>query len=243
MSAADSDPEQQKQDEQRTRRWATAAAVVAVLLILLWILLQYVGVVPSTIGMSRARSVELIEAAGFQASESTVAAGPRLSGLVVEQAPFRGLYFTFWPVRITVTAGGSGAPVGSMEVTPTATLGGIDLLETAAVSPEREMPKDAEEVDALFKPKSSELIMPNVLNNSTAKALDKLRRAGLRISIRSGASTTKVKQGKVMYQTPPPGAIIERGQSSMIWVSTGVLDVTDGSKNGARPPGNVYLEP
>ena len=80
-----------EEPERRDTRWIWAALAAAVLLLLLWLLFQFVAEVPATVGMSRQRSVTLIEEAGFRSEVTTVPASGRLRGRVVAQAPLCGL--------------------------------------------------------------------------------------------------------------------------------------------------------
>jgi len=229
------------EDGRKWRQGAAAVIIAVILVLIVWWVLQSVGVVPATVGMSQRRSAERIHSAGFQSLVTTVPAGDRLAGRVIAQAPLKGLYFRWWPVRVSVTAAIGAGDDGSAAMRDIAHSGKYDL-ELGVGGQGSSMPFDAEEMDPLYRPQAfGEILMPDVQNLSETQALQSVRRVGLGVKIERGPSTTDVAASQIYYQDPAPGTRVSRGQVATLWISTGPFDIRDGSYPGGgsypRPPG------
>ncbi len=240
--AAEAVPADEETEEQRRRRMAFVAAAIA-FAILLWWVLSHIASVPSTVGMSQARAGELIHFAGFETSVTAVPCEDKMVGRVLVQAPGRGLYFTWWPVRIAVGGTSMGADAAGNDVSFVIEQGapGLELAVPGRV-PEA-MPTDPEEVLPLYYPPVGRATrMPDVQNMTQADASGIVRALGLRVSVQTGPSTTDITRGRVMYQNPAPGMEVARGQSATLWLSDGSFSVLSGKYTGypyPRPPSGV----
>lgn len=227
-------PDQTDAQSRRRRALGGLLLLAAVIIILVWLFLESIAIVPNTIGMSRARSVQLLGNAGFSASVATITASDRLAGRVVAQAPGGGgWYFKFWPVHLDVGASSGLASVG-LQLTGYGTASGNYDLPVDFGTAAEQMPFDAEEMSPLFVPGvgSSRWLMPDVLNLPESQALSEIRGAGLTtIAINKGGATTDVHAGHVYFQDPPPGVDLAGGESVTLWVSTGPFN-QDGSYGG-----------
>lgn len=216
-------PDQSDARSRRWRAWGGLLLLAVVVVILIWLFLNSIAVVPNTVGMTRARSAELIGNAGFTSSVATVTAAGRLAGRVVAQAPTGGWYFKFWPVHVDVGAGVGTGPV-TLTIPPSTEASGDYGLAVNSGNGAEQMPFDAEEVSPLYTPQTTVMagLMPDVQNSPESRALSAIRGVGLTsIEIQRGGATTDVRSGRVYFQSPPPGSAIVAGQHVTLWVSTG----------------------
>jgi beta-lactam-binding protein with PASTA domain len=246
MSDAGADPgtdvvptDEPDNEAQSRRRIAFLIVAVAVAIIIWWII-SHIAVVPSTVGMSAGRAGGLLKFAGFETSVTLVPCEDQLSGRVLVQAPARGLYLTWWPVRVMVGASGlAGGPDEnnvSFVIVPGS--GALDLPAPAAA--QEVMPTDPEEVLPLYYPPVTwEKLMPDVQNMTKSQAIAALDRVGMSATTKSGPSTTDVSKGRVYHQKPAPGVGVTSGQTAVLWFSDGSFSVLSGKYTGfpyPRPP-------
>jgi PASTA domain len=239
-SAADLAPSAEQDKQAQSRRRVAFVIVAIALAILVWWIISHIAVVPSTIGMSSTRARSLLKFAGFETSVTLVPTEDKLSGRVVLQAPARGLYLTWWPVRVTVGANALSAGYTENDVTFFIDTGDSGLEVPQAGSASVVMPTDPEEVLALYyPPRTWDLLMPNVQNMTESQAVAAVKAVGMHVTTKRGPSTTDVKKGRVYYQKPAPGSGIESGQTAVLWVSDGSFSVLSGPWTGfpyPRPP-------
>lgn len=209
-------------DEGSDKRVGALITTVGLALIILWLILNS-GIVPNTVGMSSEQSKSVLREAGFASEVTTQAAGMRPSNRVIRQSPSGGLRLRLWPIQVTITAGGDGSSTSGNGN------GGYPYRDYSydvdTDGDKRTMPVDAEEMKPLYVPPSTELLMPNVQNMTSTKAQRKIKALGLRVTRKYGPSTTDVAKNRVYYQYPAPGTRVKRGDVTLVWVSTGPMNI------------------
>jgi beta-lactam-binding protein with PASTA domain len=237
-------PTDEPNNESQSRRWIAFLIVAVALAILIWWIISHIAVVPSTVGMSTGRATGLLKFAGFETSVTVVPSEDKLSGRVIVQAPAHGVYLTWWPVGVTVGSSALAGETGQQSVAFTIVPGSGVLDLPASEAGQEVMPTDAEEMLAPYSPPQTwELLMPDVLNMTKSHAISALDGVGMHVTTRIGPSTTDVPKGHVYYQKPAPGVAIEPGETALLWVSDGGLNVVSGKYSGTYPrPHSQYGE-
>lgn len=237
--------ESQNTDTNRTRRRVAIALVVFVILFIIWWLLQQIGHVPSTIGLSPERSKFLITQAGFDTSMTVVPAVVGQQGRVILQSPKSGWRFKWWPVATVVSAKAPKVVISA---------NGINAPYRTNWPPIKQGPQtgrvivnDPEEMGVRSaQGYNAPSVVPDVQSQSMSQAKTRLSQAGLSVQVFWGPSSTKVEKGHVFYQNPAPGTVRSSSiRVVKIWLADGSLTKEGGPyKQFPYPsPGNPDLRP
>ena len=233
-------PDDSRDEDRRRRAFGCLLTAIAAAIIIWWIL-THIAMVPGTIGMSQRRAQGLIGEAGFETSVTAIPAGDAQAGRVITQTPINRLYFTFWPIYLTV-GGGEELADGGGGLTIDRSPSGLDTVAIGS-SDYEVYPYDPDEEYPLYNPPAYwDPLMPNVQNLTKADATKRVKDAGLKVKYEYGPSTTDVAKGRIYYQSPAPGWGIDGVGTATLWVSEGPLNVLTGPYSGQyypRPPSGV----
>ncbi len=201
----------EEEDDRRRRGILAALGLLAILLLIVWWVFSRYVAVPDVVGLNVPSATRVIESAGFVVGE--VLERPSVEGRaghVTGQSP----------------EGGSRALKGSS----------VDLFIAEG---EPDDPDDARrpgdgEFDFSWAPPAGEPRpvapagstdgrprVPQAQGLSESDGVALLRRAGYRVTVDYGPSTTAVPRGIIYYQDPPPDTVVARGTTVSVWVSTG----------------------
>jgi beta-lactam-binding protein with PASTA domain len=187
---------------------AGVALAIIVVLVIWWILSQLV-VVPDVVGLQERDARATIEETGLTVRDVIrLPSETDPAGEVIAQCPEAGVRTFKWrTVRLFVVTG-DGADDGA-EGPDT---DGFDLVWGG----ERETGLAA----GPTRPPGPQRV-PQVFDLSEAGAISTLQRAGYRVTVQYGSSSTNVSRGLIFYQDPPPDTVAPRGTLVTIRVSTG----------------------
>ncbi len=199
-------------DDRRKRGILAAIGLVVLLLLILWWLFSRYAVVPDVIGLPEQRATEVIEEAGFVVGE--VLERPSVEGRAGEvtgQSPEGGARALKGSTVDLFLAEGEPGVDDDTAARPDLDELGIEW------APPGGTPRPIDPA----RPTDGRPRVPQALGLSESDGVALLRRAGYRVTVAYGASTTAVPRGIVYFQDPAPDTVAARGTTVSIWVSTG----------------------
>ena len=186
--------------------------------------------VPSVTGQPQAKATAALEDAGFEATVTRVNSEKVEEGLVIHSDPAGGSTATEGStVVLTVSSGPQLVKVPilveaqhSSAVQQIRSLGLVPSVteeESSAAAGQviRQAPNAGKEVEKgstvsiVVSEGKEEAIVPNVIGELRADAVDALREAGLRPTVSEQETDVPSKIGRVTDQFPPPGSEVEPG--------------------------------
>lgn len=210
----------QRVRNRRNRELAALAALAAALALIIWWILTYTVVVPNVRGLDRGEALIRLTAAELEVGDVTVVRSTRYhSGEIVMQGPVAGQRTwrgTEVDLAVSQQAIGSG---GLQEV-----VNGATDAQVAYHTSEWDEGKSL--VGAQPEPRTYSTdypgdVVPMVQALSEKKAVKALKKAGYKVNVKHGPTSSGPGAGKVFFQDPSPYSPEKHGTSVEIWVSTG----------------------